>query len=420
MPLYNRGGDNIGVLRVGRWRCFRQDVLNPGERTRPRLKGFIRLAPLREQLIIPTHVSMLICVAPTRWYDDAVDNMYKEGPATSATITASASTASWNSLGLGWMVQAPPRWHQRHFNSVYNWHLKWPEDAEVTEDYLWDADIRNYGPTAVNLEDLTTRMMDADLVVPSEYEFETEASGSREKFDIRSLAKFSAEFRDMTDREWRSVDRYNETLQELYNARGDRGETEQIPTVIADIRETLRAEEIWATDAGNLGSQSGVQQGNVDYELPFEYVAPEQMIISYWFTVRLPPVWARGHNPWTNFASWDWAEHVGDPNVLANMTPQERQAQYYSGNSASLVGFEAAGQMHRTGWSSVDAAIANRNSYLFFQGVPTTTDDFRKHQDVSHAFNSSIGDGIFSLRVDQMNRNNVPLPFASIMAGADI
>lgn len=420
MEFYPRDGDHIGGFKVGRWRCLKQDVLLPGDKIRPAMRGFVRLSALREQLLMPLNAKLFITVAPMRWYEPNIVEMVKD-PNSVLTFTDSANgTLTWDSLGLGFLSETPPRFFHRNWMSVYNWHLKWPEDTERGVDTLPLNDSeRLYGPQAVNLESLQTRMLDADLLTATDYEYETEASGAREKFDIRLLSQFQAKFRDLREREWLANDRYNEALKDIYNAIGDRGETEQIPIVLDTIQQTLQAEEVWATDAGNLGSQAGVMQGSIEYEMDYEFPAPEHCIISYWMTLRLPPIYARGHSPWLNHDSWTWPERVGDPNQLANMPPQQRQARYYVGNSVANVGFEPAGQMYRAGWGSVDALLLNRGTYLMFNDLPTTAAQLRYHPDVTHAFIGQItGDGLFSIGIAHNGMSNIGLPMASVMAGA--
>lgn len=419
MPTYSRTGRRVGGFKLGRWQCLRQELLHPGERIRPGINGFIRLGALRQQLIQPVHVTLFVAATPVRWFEQNIVDMVKDGPKSVDTFTDASVAGNWDSLGLGFLHTNPPRFFQRNWNAVYNWHLKWPEDADRSLDAgpLSETE-QQWGPQAVNLESGATRVLNADLVTAGDKEFETEASGAREKFDIAQLAQFMAELRGVREREWTARDRYREILQDIYNARGDRGETEQIPIVLDEVRQSLQAEEIWATDGGNLGAIAGVMQGTVDYSMDYEFVAPEHTILSYWMALRLPPVWDRGKSPWCDHDTFTWAERVADPTVLANQEPQQRTARYYVGNQSANVGYEPSGHMWRYGWSCVDQVVTNLGNYLFHMGLPATADILRKHPNVGAAFVSqAIGDGLFSLDFQQTSESNVPLPMSGVMAG---
>lgn len=420
MPIYERGGTTVGGFKVGRWMCLRQDVLLPGERFRPRMDGFVRLGALREQLVQPTNLKIYCTVAPLRWFEPNIVDMIKDPNSVLQFTAGSAGTANWDSAGLGRVGnEAIPRFFQRNWNANYNWHQKWPEDAERSIDASPANNTeRFYGLSAVNLESGPSRIMDADGALATDYEFETTASGSREKFDVRDVAQFMGKLRNIQDRDWRATDRYHELLRDVYNAAGDRGENEQIPMVIDEFEADLAAEEVWATDSGNLGSVAGVLQANINNTMNYEFAAPEHMIISYWMCIRLIPIWDEQHSPWMNNNSWIWAEVVGDPDQLAVTPPQQRQARYFVGSGSGNVGVQPAGHMWRTGWNSVHSQLRVRDSYMFFQEVPSSASQFRTHGDLAHAFQSqSIGDGLFSVNISQPINSRIGLPMASVMAG---
>ena len=93
----------------------------------------------------------------------------------------------------------------------------------------------------------------------------TAAKGSREKFDIRSLAELSARYRQAIEQDWIAHGRYIGLLREVWNANGNR-EVDKVPISLEPAVGNMRGRDVWATDAEGLGAVMGVYDFNVDHD----------------------------------------------------------------------------------------------------------------------------------------------------------
>ena len=59
---WSRPGDQVNGLKLGRWRCIRQEWMTPGV-CFPKLSGWIKLQPLREQQVTDIKATLDIRVA---------------------------------------------------------------------------------------------------------------------------------------------------------------------------------------------------------------------------------------------------------------------------------------------------------------------------------------------------------------------
>ena len=436
---YNRSGISHKSTGIANWACLRQELMHAGERWRPTVTGNIRFAPLREQFQVPMHVTVLMCWQPLRhlWAD--WPEMVKEGADTTRNIPTMAipgpsSYAShpWHdrvdAIGIG-KVQTgdviATHW-LKHYMSVYNWHCKWPQDADITlSSFLTRGTWRNHGLSAVRLEQMRSRMMDSTLK-GSDYEMHTlNAGAGREKFDIRSLTQLRGKLRTQQQRDWFGDDRYRDILSHVWDAKGTH-EAEQIPTVLSEYSGYVRGKDVVATDGDNAGTRAAMMDFQLQHKLPFSFEAPEQGIFSYWLCVRPEPV-SQDETNW--FAATDdyaWYEYMAEPTMLAKTPPFRRRARRFeqSEEGNALLGYLPAGQEWRAGWNSVDGPIAHRGSFMLnthnVNGSSWNSIGGRYEAGHYYAFRTaSIGPAIGRYVFQQVSDSKVPPPMSSIMTGAD-
>lgn len=424
MPINDRTGRVLTTGKLGRVKCLRQELLHPMERVHAKVRGRIRLGALREQETLPVHAHIEAYLTPVRWLEPNWISYVTEGVDTAATLTTEAIgnfPGGNDYLGVG-ALSLDTAWAvwRANYLRVYNEYWKWPEDADATAPATGGTDDEKHGLRAVNLPTQWTRWMSHDDISDDNIYLDTEAGvGSREKFSLQELAKASAELRVEMSEEYFSSSRYREFLQNAWNAAGSR-EADQVPISVGFEAATMGAQNLWAYDEPGLGAIAGVHQFDVDQDFGV-VTAPEHVILSYFLCIRALPVLESAANPFLTLDDVDWAELVGHPSLLANMPPKEwkeRQVVAVQGSSNAL-GYAPAGHQWRVGWDNVGPDVQARNSFLTYDD--TVLPNWKYHQDLDRAFRSTqLGHFLINVECGQMSDSQIPVPGASIMAGASL
>lgn len=424
MPMYDRSGPNRNVLRMNRWRCLRQEFMHPGEKWRPRIQGYVSFGALREQITEQVHLSLVVTWTPWRWIKGTEDPVaiIRSGLETTATVqVAGSNNQAQDYLGLGYTTtQNPlPILFRNNYLRVYNEHFKWPEFADVTT--FPDGESRLYGFPAVPLEHRFTRLWKSDGVTAADYEYTTKASGSREKIDLREFARLKSRLQSEQQRHYDSVDRYRELLSSIWGVDGNR-EVDKVPLVLDNLESYLAGKNIYATDGESLGARAGLQDFDVDYQLPFDWTAPEHGVFAYFLCIRPRFILAKDTN---HFTRKDIRVHdfLADPAYYKDRPMKQlKHGEAQPGESLStLAGYEPPGQCWRTGWACVDSKLADRRSFLL-RNRPRYMNNTKENivgTDDNQAFRSlDLGHAIAVLEFHQLSESRVVAPFGeSIYAG---
>jgi len=304
----------------------------------------------------------------------------------------------------------------RHWNNVYNWHFRWPETNAVSlTDTPANEDTRKFGRIGVNLESALTRFMDTDF---------SEQSGltvdiSEDELSLHDLVKSQALLKGHQRRDWLTGERYQEILQTLFRSKGS-AEPDKVPTLLSEYSQWLAGEEIWATDASNLGAVAGLMQIKIDWQLPFRYVAPEHMLFSYHLVMRVPPVFENARSPWLDQSKFSHAERVCEAPAIGAAPPYQVDKSRYltDGSGDATMGWQPAGQMWRVGWNQVDAEFDVADGHMIYHGDTLSQHQLRYCKPVDGAFVSTkYGNALGRLDFRQMVRSAVPEPVSSVLAG---
>ena len=424
MPTYRRSGRNLTTGKLGRVKCLRQEFLLPGERMHCRVDGRIRMGALREQETLPVHVHLEAYLVPVRWLDPNWTDYVTQGPNGNVTLTTQVIPTNVHGLrllGVGpvgndviWQI-----WSGNYLR-VYNEYFKWPQDADSGLPSASDNDGGRYGLRAVNLESWWTRFIDQAGLSDSDFYLDTEAgSGGREKFSVQDLARKSADLRIEMEEEYLTSNRYKEFLNAMWNSAGS-NEVDQVPISLGFERGYMGASNLWATDAAGLGTIAGVHEFNVNHDFGV-VTAPEHCVLSYFLVLRAPPMLEEQGMPFTAIEDMDWAEITGQADVLANAAPKEWKERQIIPNleGQNVLGYAPAGHQWRSGWDNVDQDVDERNSFMTMD--QSDLPNWRYHQDLDRAFISTqLGHYLCNLEFNQMSSSPIPLPMASVMAGASI
>ena len=426
MPRYDRSGHRLVSMELGRWQCLRQEWMTAGEVITPTLKGWIRLSQLREPMATDVQVTMAAFYTPMRYLWDGWLDYIKEGVDSTATIptralpTGEGQTVAWDSLGLGDVRPSDviaKHWTD-NWRRIWWWYMRFPDDTEALDPYDYGAasnDILRYGRKAVSLESLATRLRREPSLDGNDFELTTKNAGSgREKFDLRDLGQLQARLSSEVTRDWYARDRYQEVMNEIWHT--NVGENpEERPFLVGHHEGWMSGRDLAAMDGDNLGAVAGAMKVDIAHSFG-PILAPEHGVLSYWMTLRIPPVYAEHSSFLATTDDWRHEDWTGEPGLLASRPPfgVKRRQIVQRGEDQTVLGYTPAGQHLRTGWSSIDSRIADRHTTL--NGLKLTEGWY--HPSVSHAFVSlAYGEAYGALRFEQPSRSLVPDIKSSIYAG---
>ena len=407
MPMYDRGGKVLKTGKIGRVNILRQQMLLPGERLRASVNGGVRLTTLREPESVSIHARVDGFVQPLRWLWPEFVQYLKDGPSAAQTWptvqvspgpSAAGRTASDLGLGGNTGAQVLGVFEEAVFR-IYNEWYKWPEDVDVS---TWPPD----GWQAVNLPHSWTRLQNKPEGEATEVM--TQASGSREKFDIRALAELQERFRQSVDQDWIAEDRYVDLLRQLWGEDGSR-EVDQVPVRLDGAEIGVNPRNIYATDAGGLGAGMSLYQFGVNHN--FGTISmPEHCIVTYVLVVRFSTVAEDELNPVATSHDRSWAEMVGEPGMLGAQRPTGvRDRNLTGGSGTTVLGYLPAGWQWRARWNVVGARIDDRGSYPLLKSLSASTaQQMRNASRVGEPFQSaSLGDYLVDMDFSEMSASPV-------------
>ena len=411
--MYNRGGIVLKSGKIGRVNVLRQQMLLPGERISPSVRGEVRMAPLRERETAHMHARIDAFVTPIRWLWDGWPQYVKDGPASSASppvVTPAGYTQS--DLGIGSYDQGDGspilKFFQDAPTRIYNEWYKWPEDADAVR---WVTD----GWKGVNLAHSWTRLQKYDGILDADSK-QTVADG---KFDLRDLAELQARYRQAVEREWIAHDRYIELLKECWNAQGSR-EVDKVPLRLRGDEAGVDPQTIWANDASGLGAAASIYDFKLDHMFG-SYVAPEHSIVTYMLLIRMAPVAADEINPMSVVRSRDWASLVGEPGMLASQKPVAVQANHIGTTQTDTTrGYLPAGWQWRARWNCIGKRIDIRNSFPLIQQISqSTATAMRDPTRIGNPFvNETLGHYTVNVMFNEPTDSPIPGPRSSLFSGA--
>jgi hypothetical protein len=350
-----------------------------------------------------------VFLTPLRWLWDEWPDYLKEGPDTARTIPT-IDSGEFFKYGLGATTgigapsdNRPQQWWHNAVLRVYNEWYKWPEDPDAT---TWDTD----GNIAVPLSHAWSRTR--GTVTPSDSDDYTVAAAT--EFDVRNLAEVQARFRSAMERDVLSYNRYMELVSEMFNADGSR-EVDQVPIQLVDEEVGVNPRDLPATDGASLGQWQSLFDFSLDHQ-ERAIVAPEHCILTYMLTIRFPPIIDMRH-PLCS-PRLDWAEQVGDPEILGSMPPQPVDRRDLTmADTAGSFGSLPAGWQWRSGHDVIGARIDNRNSFPYMD-QPTTLAQTRDATRIKDAFRSqSLGDYVCDLYVSERSHSPIGNALESYFSG---
>lgn len=422
MPNYERGGHLIGGMQLGRTRAIRQEILHAGETVQPHIMGQINLNALREQVTRRIHVTLAQFFTPLRWLEPQWANMIKQGEDWAGSIdTYTFTDVVGDLLGVGRIAENDVIWQVwlDNYLQIYNWHWKWPQDADRTA--IGAEDEQHYGFKAVNLATRPHARILTDSIVDADHELTTEQDGSREKFSVRALSQLQARLRSESDRMYFGEDRYRDLLTATWRDAIGTSEVDQIPIRLDVEAGYMDGQDLYASDGDSLGSKAGIMEFKVNHQLPYPFTAPEHGIWACFLCVRLDPVINDGSNLFLTGDDKTWVDFTAHPGHIAKSPPVDVKVRDISPttDSSTVLGKLPRGWQWRAGWDQIDVRIDDRMSYMFVGGPDNATES-RYHQDVDSAFRSTaIGNGLLDFTFVMLSDSQVPPPFASVMSGTD-
>lgn len=420
MAMYDRTGGSLSTFQMNRWKCLRQEHMIAGDTVSPKIKGWIRLAALRETISLDVQMDLCTFFTPYRYLWSEWPEYVKEGVDGSRTIpTRTQSPAA--ALGLGSISTNNPiaQWYVDNYLKIYNWYFKWPESPDVTS-YPDGSDSLPlyYGFKAIALESILTRMRNISLD-DADHILTTSAAGAREQFDLRDVAQLQARFKSETSREWLAKDRYKELIAAIWKTSVS-NDAEQRPRLVDHRQQWMSGEDVYATDGNSLGSVAGVMRLNLNHNVG-RVTIPEGGILSYFLCLRFPPYYKGQCSPMATTNDWTYADWTGDPDIIEKTPPRDYKLRnVLDTTSSTVLGTAPFAQQLRTGWSFVDTTIQTRDSFPIADGNAITANAGHIGADVSSAFVSqSLGHAMGNIRIEQPVRSIVPDGNSSIYAGAD-
>lgn len=407
---HDRGGTVMKTGKVGRVNVIRQQILLPGEIMKPRIRGTVRLTPLRERESIRIHARLDAFMTPVRWlWEDLPLYLANQtGTPTPKTIkTSSSGETSAADYGVGGQgVTKIWKIFKDSVLRIYNEWYKWPEDADIT---AWPGD----GGKAVNLPTAWTRLQQYDLLTSAEATVGTTTKSSKTTFDVRDLAEAQAKFRAAMEEHWLAHERYIPLLKEAWGADGSR-EVDQVPIRLKGAALGVDPQNLYATDAAGLGSTASLYNFGVDHQFG-TVAAPEHCIITYIMLVRFAPVAEDEANPMAllNDTNKPYEDLIGEPGILAAQRPRAvRERDFANSETDTIRGHLPAGWQWRTRWNLIGTRIDIRNSFPIIRTIEgQDRTSLRDATRVGQPFLSqTLGDYIMDL--DFMENVDSPIPGA--------
>lgn len=419
MPIYNRGGKSMMVGRIGKLNCIRQFVLLPGERLSMKMKGDVRLSPLKQLTSVNLDASIEAFAQPIRWLDDNFVDYIKEGQSTALNLP---TITSWNlekratsGLGVGridhdfWDVYA------KSIVNIWNEWYRWPEDTKESVASPPLSFFDDFGKECVNLPSAQTRLHDTPVLDSSEYQV-----GSAVNMDVRDLAAIQARYSQAAKTDWSSQERYTKFMQDVYGARGSK-EVDQIPTRLQKGAQlSVKGRDLYATDGSSLGEKSSINAFGIDHTFQ-DYIAPEHMIISVCCLLRFMPIFDSSVSPYIYPDDLSYAVVQGDGNQLGAIAPVPVKSREVDGSgTSSVIGYLPSGWQLREGYNHIAHTVLELNNFPLLDNQPLTAAGMRDASKIGSCFRSTalehyFGDINFQCNVD----SRIPPAGTSIMSGGD-
>lgn len=395
MSENDRGGQVLKTGKIGRVNCLRQHLMMPGERINARIAGKVKLESLRERDSLRINAHLATFLTPLRWLWPEFPDFLKEGPDT-AIVPPSSNRSDFASLGVGAYSGTGQNlldFYEDAYLRIYNEWYKWPEDAD-------ESSVGTDGSKACPLSSTWSRVRNS--ATPADSDDYTLASVT--DFDVRDLAQVQGRFQSAMKRDVLSFGRYMELVGEMYGADGSR-EVDQVPLLIDSTEVGVNPREIPATDGASLGQWQSYFDFGVDHGIR-GITAPEHCVLTYMLTVRFAPI-IEERAPLTR-SNLDWAELVGDADILANSPPAELKFNsVVLPGSGTTMGYLPAGWQWRAGFNVVGDRIDVRDSFPYMLN-PTSTSQIRDATRIKDAFRSqSLGDYVVDLYFTEKSHSRI-------------
>jgi hypothetical protein len=389
-----RGGVVLKTGKIGRVNVLRQQLIAPGEMINTQIDGDVKIEATRERESLRINGHLATFLTPVRWLDPNWTQYITEGEDTAVSL-ATQSRTKLSNIGIGaddpLGTTVPSFWKEAVLR-IYNEWYKWPEDADVT---TWTGD----GRVAVPLQAAWNRCRyDVTPGDASDYQ----AAVVSNTLDVRTLAETQAKFRSAMEREILSYGRYMEMIGEMFGADGSR-EVDKVPMMVDQTEVGVRPREIPATDSAGLGDWQSIYDFAVNHRIG-GIVAPEHCVLTYVLCMRFAPV-IEGRNP-LSVDDMEWADQVGDPEILRNKMPQSvRVKDVVTSSSTTALGYLPAGWRWKTGWDVIGTRIDESDSFPMMN-FPTTQAEAKDATRIKDAFRSqAFGDYIVDLYFREESRN---------------
>lgn len=403
--MTDRGGQCLKAGKIGRVNVLRQQMMMPGEVITPYISGQVKLESLRERDSLRINANLSTFMTPIRWLWSDWPEYVKQGPAGTTYTPPLITENDMSRYGIG-CVETDLSFEQYWKDAVlkvYNEWYKWPEAIDQT---AWPGD----GQKAVPLQRAWTRSR--DQITPDNSEDYTVASAT--EFDVRRLAEVEAKFRSAMERDVLSYKRWMEVCKEMFGASGSR-EVDQVPIMVDQTELGVNPREIPATDGPSLGQWQSMFDFGVDHKVG-AITAPEHCILTYVLVIRFAPLTETRHG--LASGELEWAERVGDPEVLGSMQPQSvMHRELFATNQATAMGYQPAGWQWRHGHDVISARIDERDSFPYHK-LPSNVEEARDATRINPAFRSeALGDYVADLWFSEPSKNMLNTALESYYSG---
>ena len=406
MTQVSRGGLTLKSGKIGRVNCLRQQIMLPGERMNINLAGKVRLETLRERDVFRINAHLATFMTPLRWLvADWPTYVKTNGNSGSIPSIANDDLAQ---LGIGGYNAAAISsgcysfWVDSLLR-IYNEWYKWPEDADAI---TWETD----GNKAVPLSKAWSRCRyTATPSVSNDYTQQT----LTDQFDVRELASTQAQFRSAMKREVLSFGRWMELVKQTWKGDGSR-EVDQVPIMLDQVEVGVNPRDMPAHDGASLGQWQSIYDFDVDHGIR-GIVAPEHCIISTMLVVRFASI-TEGRHPLAEQVNPDIV--VGDPEVLANLQPQEVLAKdVFMTDSSTSLGYLPAGWQWRSDHDVIGTRIDAADSFPYMN-APTTQAETKDATRIKDAFRSQrLGDYVADIYIKEDSYQPMGTAMDSYLSG---
>ena len=221
MPTWDRSGRYLDGIKIGRWKCLRQDPMVAGESWQPMISGEVRFAALREQMSTPLQATMLAVWTPYRYLWDGWPAYVKQGFDATGSRPPTRTGKVPACLGIGETGDTDQvthlKWYYDNYLRVYNWHLKWPTHNDKTAINTNNAsDEARFGLPGVALAHTLTRGL-TDELSTADYAMTLPSNRS---LDIRDLQVLKARYSSELELMLTGQERYKEVLSNVWKVSG--------------------------------------------------------------------------------------------------------------------------------------------------------------------------------------------------------